>query len=124
MKYDPVKKSLGKVFNKTPYTRILFYKLLDLLLLRTWHIKKELKKLRKTIGANANVLDAGSGFGQYSYYLSNLSKEWKILGVDVKKEQIDDCNLFFTKINKANQVKFKYADLTKFEISDEFNLIL
>jgi len=124
VKYDPVKRSLGKVFNKTPYTRILFYKLLDLLLLRTWHIKKELRKLKNTIGPNANILDAGAGFGQYSYYLSSLSKGWMILGVDIKKEQVDDCNLFFTKINKADKVKFKYADLTEFDRSNEFNLIL
>jgi len=124
VKYDPVKRSLGKVFNKTPYTRILFYKLLDLLLLRTWHIKKELRELKNKIGPEARVLDAGSGFGQYSYYLSDLSKTWKVTGVDVKKEQVEDCNLFFSKINKADQVKFQYADLTEFNLEDEFNLIL
>lgn len=124
MRYDPVKRSLGKVFNKTPFTRILFYKLLDLLLLRTWHIKKELRKLKNTVDTNARVLDAGSGFGQYSYYLSHLSKTWKILGVDVKKEQVEDCNLFFSKINKANRVKFQYADLTGFDLENKFELIL
>jgi hypothetical protein len=40
MQYDPIKKTLGTVFNKTPFLRILFYRLLDLLLLRTWHVKK------------------------------------------------------------------------------------
>ena len=31
--YDPIKKSLGEVFNRTPWLRRLFYYLLDLLLL-------------------------------------------------------------------------------------------
>ena len=47
MQYDPVKRSLGNVFKRTPSLRILFYKMLDLLLLRSWHIHKELKILAK-----------------------------------------------------------------------------
>ncbi len=73
---------------------------------------------------DSRVLDAGSGFGQYTYYLSGLSKTWKVLGVDVKKEQVEDCNFFFSKINKADRVKFQYADLTEFDINEEFDLIL
>ena len=45
MQYDPIKHSLGKVFNSTPFLRKVFYRLLDLLLLRSWHIRRELKKL-------------------------------------------------------------------------------
>ena len=41
MQYDPIKRSLGRVFNTTPGLRILFYRLLDLLLLRSWHIRRE-----------------------------------------------------------------------------------
>ena len=40
MQYDPIKRSLGTVFNNNPLLRKLFYRLLDLLLLRAWHIKK------------------------------------------------------------------------------------
>ena len=58
MQYDPIKRLLGKIFNSTPYLRVLFYKLLNLLLLRTWHIKKELRKLKKTFPEKAEVLDA------------------------------------------------------------------
>ena len=45
MQYDPIKRSLGTVFNKKPFLRKMFYKLLDLLLLRAWYIKREIKKL-------------------------------------------------------------------------------
>jgi 2-polyprenyl-3-methyl-5-hydroxy-6-metoxy-1,4-benzoquinol methylase len=101
MKYDPIKKGLGEVFNRSPMLRKLFYSLLDLLLLRAWHIKRELRKARRIIGTEAEVLDAGSGFGQYSWFMSRLSRGWKIKGVDVKQEQIDDCNQFFVRIGKS-----------------------
>jgi len=124
MKYDPIKKSLGEVFNKRPFLRKLFYQLLDWLLLRTWHIKKAIRKWKRNYKGQASVLDAGSGFGQYSYYLSKQSKNWKILGVDVKQEQIDDCNRFFKQINKSERVRFEYADLTQFKKESAFDLIL
>ena len=124
MQYDPIKRSVGVVFNKRPFLRKLFYRLLDLLLLRTWHIKKAIRKWKKNLNGEIKILDAGSGFGQYSYFLSKHSKSWNILGVDVKTEQIEDCNNFFTKIGKSERVKFEYADLTKFSKNEEFDLIL
>lgn len=124
MKYDPIKRNLGLVFNKNPFLRKLFYWLLDLLLLRAWHIKKVIRCWKKKYKHNATILDAGSGFGQYSYYLSKQSKNWNILGVDVKTEQIEDCNQFFTKIGKSERVKFEFADLTKFSKNEEYDMIL
>ena len=124
MKYDPIKHSLGKVFNKRAFLRKSFYWMLDLLLLRAWHIKKNIRAWKKNYKNDANILDAGSGFGQYSYFLSKQSKNWNILGVDVKKEQIDDCNKFFSKIGKSEHVRFEFADLTKFLKKSEYDLIL
>jgi SAM-dependent methyltransferase len=123
MKYDPIKRKLGVVFNSAPFLRKLFYHLLDLLLLRSWHIRKEIKKWAKAINGKQNILDAGSGFGQYDYYLASKSKDWTIKGVDVKQEQIDDCNQFFHKIGLTN-ASFAEADLTKIKESNQYNLIL
>jgi cyclopropane fatty-acyl-phospholipid synthase-like methyltransferase len=124
MHYDPIKRVLGNIFNKTPFLRVLFYKLLDLLLLRSWHIKKEIRSLKKSLPQNAQVLDAGSGFGQYSHFLATRSNHWTIKGVDVKTEQIEDCNAFFTKLGLNNRVKFEEADLTQFSEPGKYNLIL
>jgi SAM-dependent methyltransferase len=123
MQYDPIKKSLGKVFNKRPWLRKLFYALLDLLLLRTWHVKKAINNWSKGKTGQIFILDAGSGFGQYSYYLAKQNKNWKITGVDVKEEQIQDCNGFFSKIGKSN-ASFSIADLTKFRNPGTYDLIL
>ena len=124
MKYDPIKRSLGTVFHKSPWTRIVFYKLLNLLLLRTWHIKREIKKIKKSLPEHAKILDAGAGFGQYTYYLSKQSSKWKIQAIDIKQEQIDDCNEFFKRLGKENQVRFEFEDLTKFNKIEEYDLAL
>lgn len=123
MQYDPIKKSLGNVFNQSVWLRKLLYRLLDLLLLRSWYIKKELKNWTKQQGDNIQALDAGSGFGQYTYFLQSLNKNWEITGVDVKQEQIDDCNNFFSKAGLKN-VKFEYADLITFQPEKKYQLIL
>ena len=124
MQYDPIKRSLGSVFNRSPFLRKLFYRLLDLLLLRSWHIKKALKQWKKGVGNDANILDAGSGFGQYVYHFSTMHPNWKIKGVDVKEEQIEDCNHFFKQIGLQGRINFEYADLTKFSEPETYNLIL
>ncbi|MCX6286773.1 MAG: class I SAM-dependent methyltransferase [Bacteroidetes bacterium] len=125
MQYDPIKRSLGKVFNKTPILRRLFYKLLDILLLRSWHVRKELRQWArfKTGSGKVKILDAGSGFGQYTYFMSGLRPNNSILAVDVKEEQIADCNTFFGRINRPG-VLFEKADLTTFTKQDYFDLIL
>jgi len=124
MQYDPIKHSLGKVFNSTPFLRRLFYRLLDLLLLRSWHIRRELKELNREGFSPEEIADAGSGFGQYVYYLSKPYPKAKITGLDIKQEQVDDCNQFFTRIKRDRLVSFQYADLTKLEVNEKWDLVL
>lgn len=123
MNYDPVKNTLGVFFNQSVFFRKLFYRLLDLLLLRTWHIHREIRSWRKTIKDDIRIFDAGSGFGQYTYFLHRLNPSWKILAVDVKDEQIADCTTFFSKL-KAKNVVFQTADLTQFVQEESFDLAL
>jgi SAM-dependent methyltransferase len=123
MEYDPIKNKLGVFFNKSPFLRKTFYSLLDLLLLRTWHIHKQLKIWEKTAPKNAKILDAGMGFGQYSYWMASKHPNWNILGVDVKDEQIEDCRQFFKKVG-LNNAAFGYADLTAFSHPDSYDLAL
>lgn len=125
MQYDPIKRSLGKVFNATPMLRVLFYKLLDVLLLRSWYIHRELRKWNNSVGATGiSALDAGCGFGQYVYNLARLNKSNKVLGVDVKDEQVADCNGFFARLGMSERVRFEVQDLTTFSSPEAFNLIL
>ncbi|MEI8203867.1 MAG: class I SAM-dependent methyltransferase [Bacteroidota bacterium] len=123
MQYDPIKRSLGKVFNSYPWLRKLFYKLLDLLLLRAWHIKKQIRLWAKDYNTSASILDAGSGFGQYSYFMAANNTSWQITSVDVKEEQIEDCNQFFNTIGLKN-AHFEIADLTTYIQAEQFDLVL
>jgi len=123
MQYDPIKRKLGKVFNATPALRKLFYRLLDILLLRSWHIRKALRHWVKEFEGPKKVLDAGSGFGQYDYYMATKYRDWKIKGIDVKEEQIADCNQFFSKVGLGNVI-FEKADLTKFVETEAYDMVL
>lgn len=122
MQYDPIKRSLGSFFNTTPLLRKLFYRLLDLLLLRTWHVKRAFNFWAQE-HSTASILDAGMGFGQYSYFMANRNPNFTVQGVDVKSEQVDDCNNFFEKIGQKNG-SFAIADLTKYTKADTFDFIL
>lgn len=105
-------------------SRIIFYKLLDILLLRAWYIKREIRHLKRSMGKEAHILDAGSGFGQYSYFMSVLSKSWKITGVELKSEEVEACNRFFAKIQHPQRTYFEEADLITYRKTDAFDLIL
>lgn len=124
MQYDPIKRTLGVFFNRAPWLRVAFYRMLDTLLLRTWHIKRNLRIIRKALPQNIEVLDAGSGYGQYSFSLAKAGQSWKITAVDVKTEQVDDCNVFFQKIGLGKRVKFEVQDLTTYISASRFSLIL
>lgn len=122
MEYDPIKKDLGAVFNKSLALRKLFYKLLDLLLLRAWHIHRELRAW-PMFNKAFYMLDAGSGFGQYSFYIARRNKQCAIDAVDVKEEQIADCNQFF-KACGLNNVNFAIGDLTRPHATNKYDLVL
>lgn len=125
MHYDPIKRTLGSFFNRTPWLRVLFYKLLDILLLRSWHIRRALRRwVADRGGKPADILDAGSGFGQYSYRLAKLAEGNRVLGVDVKEEQMADCNAFFARLGMGGRVSFEVADLTAFARPEAFDLVL
>lgn len=125
MQYEPVKQTLGKLFNRRPRTRKLFYRLLDILLLRTWHIHQSLKCFARSAGQGKSlqVLDAGSGFGQYSYYIARKFPNWYITGIDIKQEETEACTLFFRQAGLSN-AGFQQHDLTAFRQPDTYDLIL
>jgi SAM-dependent methyltransferase len=124
MQYEPIKKLLGRFFAGSLFMRKTLYFLLDLLLLRTWHVKKALRKIARQFPAEASVLDAGSGFGQYTWRMAKMNNLWKIKAIDINNEQVDDCNLFFEKSGLSDRVLFQTCDLTAFADINSFDIIL
>lgn len=98
--------------------------MLDLLLLRTWHVKRALRENTRQTGAEAVVLDAGCGFGQYSWRMARMNEKWKIEAVDIDKEHIDDCASFFKKTGLADRTSFRTGDLTQLTDINRYDLIL
>jgi SAM-dependent methyltransferase len=123
MHYDPIKDGLGRFFNKTTATRKIFYRLLDLLLLRSWHIHKEYNTWAAANTDKTQVLDAGCGFGQYSFWMAQRNKKLNILSVDVKEDYLADCEKFFKECDVQN-VKFEVGDLTNFPRENSFDLVV
>jgi len=124
MYYDPVKNIFANIIRKFPFLRILFYKVLDLMFLRSWYVRNELKKLRVKFGSsNIDIYDAGSGFGQYTYFMYKMMSPSNIYSVDVKEDWIKDCKYFFS-LKRINNVSFATEDLTKINHQNKFDLIL
>ena len=124
MQYEPIKRSLGRFFTGSLFMRKTLYFLLDLLLLRTWHVKKALRKIARQFPGDASVLDAGSGFGQYTWRMSKMNTRWNIKAIDINSEQIEDCNRFFVKTGLSGRVTFQTCDLTTLADLNSYNLIL
>jgi SAM-dependent methyltransferase len=124
MQYEPIKKSLGRFFAGSLFMRKTLYFLLDLLLLRTWHVKKALRKIARQFPGKASVLDAGSGFGQYTWRMSRINPLWSIKAIDVNSEQIEDCRRFFEKTGLSDRVTFHSADLTTLNEFNSYDIIL
>jgi SAM-dependent methyltransferase len=122
MKYDPIKKIFGDAVSDNSFLRKLFYFLLDLMFLRAWYVRSVIRE-QFDENKKLNILDAGMGFGQYTYFLAKRFKNSRILAVDVKDEQIEDCRKFFKKEGFKN-VELDKADLTKINFKDEFDFIL
>ena len=124
MYYDPIKNVFAKIIKRFPLIRVIFYKVLDIMFLRSWYVRRELKRLRKTFGTKEiSIYDAGSGFGQYTYFMVNHMKLCNIHSVDVKEDWIDDCKEYFEKAGITN-VSFGVEDLTKINYEDKFDLVV
>jgi len=123
MDYEVLKKNLATIINKHPLLRIFSYKILDLLILRSWHIKREIRRWEKKCKCKTLILDAGSGFGQYAYYLTTKNKLWNVIGIDINQDLVSDCNIFFLQMKITNGI-FKIADLRTYVKENTFDLII
>ena len=124
MFYDPIKDIFANLIRKFPILRILFYKMLDIMFLRSWYVRRELKNLRRILGeGKISIYDAGTGYGQYSYFMAKRLKPNEIYAVDVKEKWINDCMEFF-KSQGLSSVRFGIEDLTEINHENKFDMIV
>jgi SAM-dependent methyltransferase len=124
MKYDPIKKTLGRFFSGSLFMRKCLYFMLDLLLLRTWHVKRALRMVSANYSGDMAILDAGCGFGQYTWRMSRINSFSRIKAVDIDREHIADCSAFFQNSGMSDRITLETLDLTKLSETSCYDLIL
>ena len=124
MYYDPIKNVFAGIIKRFPLLRVLFYKILNLMFLRSWYVRRELRNLRQKFGGKEiSIYDAGSGYGQYTYFMANYLQPCSIYSVDIKEDWIEDSKGFFNSYRIKN-VQFGVEDLTQANHENKFDLIL
>ncbi len=126
MQYDPVKDYLGGFFSRRPVLQRVFYRLLDVFFLRAWYVQRELRRLIERLPKDRplDVLDAGTGFGQYAYFIARSFPHARILAVDIKQDYLDNARRFFERTPLRGRVQFANEDLTRLQAEGPFDLIL
>jgi len=124
MQYDPIKKKVGSFFSGSLFMRKAFYFCLDLLLLRAWHVRRALKRIARKNPFRAAILDAGAGFGQYTWRMSRMNTNWKIKAVDIDSGHISDNKSFFARAGLSDRVTCETADLTLLADKETYDFIL
>jgi SAM-dependent methyltransferase len=124
MHYDPVKNVFAAVIRFHPFIRVAFFKLLDLMFLRSWYVRRELRKIRARFpGKTLRILDAGCGYGQYTWFMFRNLQPCIITSVDVKEDWINDLKSFLSK-TRISGVSFAVEDLTAIQYDNEYDLII
>lgn len=126
MQYDPIKDRLGRFFSRHPVLQRLFYALLNVLFLRAWYVRREVRRLLEPVPSDrtVRVLDAGTGFGQYAYFVARTFPNAQVCAVDVKQGYLDRARRFIEQTPQADRVTFARDDLTDLRTDGPFDLIL
>lgn len=124
--YDPVKDRFAGIIRNSRWLRRIFYFLLDLFFLRSWHIRRILRKRGRELDQKRTwkLLDAGCGFGQYDRFILSQFKHVNIHSVDVKQDYLDDNRHYFQSNIKKGNIEFCKADLLEFSSEEKFDFII
>lgn len=124
--YDPVKDSFARIIRGSNWLRRLFYFILDILFLRSWHIRRILSDKGDELDRNGawSLLDAGCGFGQYDRFLLDRFQHIHIVSVDVKEDYLQDNQNYFKDSIESGKILFQKADLTEYSEKEKFDFII
>ncbi|HHE37527.1 MAG TPA: class I SAM-dependent methyltransferase [Candidatus Cloacimonetes bacterium] len=122
MQYDKLKNRFAEVIEKLPYLRIIFYRILDMILLRQWYVKAAIRKYFP-IRFPVHFYDAGAGFGQYSYFILKNWKKANVLAVDLKTDYMDSFSNYAQQKGWQN-FSCQQADLVDYVPEKKFDLII
>ncbi len=122
MRYDPIKRTIDRYVGSSPSRRRLLYRLLDILLLRSWHVRRALSSAASDMPKSSHVLDAGCGFGQYSWNMARRHKGWHIDAVDIEPSHIESCGEFFERCGLGGRINCTVADILDLNDKERYHL--
>ena len=121
MDYDPIKDLLGKWFGTLPALQRIFFAALHLIFLRAWYVRRA---LRKYLTEDSSVLDAGTGFAQYAYWVARRYPRAQVTATDIKEDYLTDAQRFFAAVGLDSRVRFVRDDLTHPSATGPFDCIM
>lgn len=126
IEYDPVKDKFSAIIKNSRFLRRVFYFLLDLFFLRSWHLRRLISKTGSSMDRQGkwNLLDAGCGFGQYDRFILSRFKNVSVDSVDVKTDYLRDNEHYFEKEVNRDRIRFYYTDLLRFETDKMFDMAI
>ena len=124
--YDPVKDRFANIIRSSRFLRTIFYKILDLYFLRSWYIRKILRKYGTDVDAKGEwrLLDAGSGFGQYDRFILREFQNVRVKAVDVKEDYLADSRQYFEKEIGEGRIHFEQEDLLQIDYEEQFDFVV
>ncbi len=115
----------------------LFFTALQLVFLRAWYVRRALRRALAPVGGRADaangarpgdrpvrMLDAGTGFGQFSWWVARRYADVSITAVDIKEDYLKEARRLFADANLSSRVTFAVDDLTKLSEEGPFDVIL
>ncbi len=121
MQYDPIKDRVERVIRMFPVARVLFYRMLDLLLLRQRYVKRSMLKYAQRFD-KLRYYDAGAGFCQYSWFMLRRFTESSVFATDLKSDYLDDF-ADFAEASYKGRFTWQTADLQIYQPQGTFHLI-
>jgi len=121
MEYDPLKDKAAGLIMIWPPARVLFYRALELLLLRQRYVKRYLKKCLPA-GSEFRYYDAGAGFCQYSWQVLKNYPRARVFAADLKRGYLEDFARY-AQPRFPGRFSWQQADLQTFTPSNSYNLV-
>lgn len=114
MDYDPIKDRLGALAARSPLAQRALFRALDTLFLRAWYVYRATDRLLARLPPDGpvEVLDAGTGFGQYAWRLLHRDPRVRVTAVDVKADYLARAERLFGRAGLGDRVTFRVHDLT------------
>ncbi len=123
MDYDPIKDRLIRLFESSPLRQRLFFGILHTVFLRSWYVRSWLRRLLSE-RPDARILDAGTGFGQYTDWILRHYPEVTIVAVDIKSDYLSRLEGYLSEVGLEARAEVRFADLTELDETGPFDLIL